>query len=394
MMPLRTFFMEDILEGARFSARFNLAESGSRSSSVGDLLTGAGLSPERAAGRFLATPLRDSPNWGRGDLRQKIAALHPDCGPDDVLVTTGTSEALFLLFRALRPARTALVWPAFQLLYEVPRSLGSEIVRLPVRWRADESPYFDLGEWLTILERARPDCVVLNVPHNPSGLVPDPDSLATLVDRALASGAHVIGDEHYRFLASERAALGPTVFRRSPRVFVTGSYIKCLGCPGLRIGWLIGANREVLAAAQSEKNYVTHTVNPIAEWISVEVLRDLELPIWREHRRIWLANRATLAGFLAGSRALRGAPPAGGLVTCLGLAGASDLARYGALMAAIEEADVAVLPLAAMEIHPTEGEESSIERGLGFRLGLGAEPDVFAAALDVMEEACSGRGLA
>src|SRR5688572_29068528 len=115
---LRSFFMEDYLEGSRFTARYNLGESGARPRTVGELLTGSGVSPQQAMETFLSTLLRDSPNWGRADLRDLVAAMHPGATRDNVLITTGTSEALLLLFRQLRPRKVALAWPAFQLLYE------------------------------------------------------------------------------------------------------------------------------------------------------------------------------------------------------------------------------------------------------------------------------------
>ncbi|HEU4731244.1 MAG TPA: pyridoxal phosphate-dependent aminotransferase [Kofleriaceae bacterium] len=388
--------MEDALEESRFTARYNLAESGSRPATVAELLLGAGLTSDEVARGFLETTLRDSPNWGREDLRARVAALHPGSAIDHVLITTGTSEALFLLFRALRPRTTALAWPAFQLLYEVPASLGSAIVRLPVRWTAAGAPFFELAEWLAILERERPDCVVLNFPHNPSGLMPQAEVLDALVERALAIGAVVIGDEHYRFLASDTAALGPTVFRPSPRVFVTGSYIKCLGCPGLRIGWCVGAGTDVLGAMQSEKNYVTHTVNPITEWISLELLRDVTAPVWAEHRRMWRENRQALASALVRSSALHGAAPEGGLVTCVGLEGARSRHEADERLAAIKQAGIAVLALELMELgrdagasHPAHPEPSAIERGWGFRMGLGAEPSLFRRALATLERVCA-----
>lgn len=398
MERLRTFLMEDALEESRFTARYNLAESGSRPATVAELLLGVGLSCDEVSRAFLATALRDSPNWGREDLRARVAALHPGSTIEQILITTGTSEALFLLFRALRPRKTALVWPAFQLLYEVPASLGSAIVRLPVRWTAAGAPFFDLAEWLAILDRTRPDCVVLNFPHNPSGMMPEIGVIDALVERALAVGAVVVGDEHYRFLASDTAPLGPTVFRPSPRVFVTGSYIKCLGCPGLRIGWCVGADTRVLHMMQSEKNYVTHTVNPIAEWISLELLGDITAPVWAEHRRMWRDNRAALTSALGRSTALRGVAPEGGLVTCVGLAGARSHGDVAELLAAIKAAGVAVLPLDLMELQADAspprgrghgGEPSAIDRGWGFRMGLGAEPAQFHRALATLERVCT-----
>ena len=120
---------------------------------MGELLAGSGVEPARAADVFLSTLLRDSPNWGRADLRDLVAAMHPGATRENVLITTGTSEALLLLFRQLRPRKVALAWPAFQLLYELPLRQGAEVVRLPVRWDARGVPSVDAAEWLERLER-------------------------------------------------------------------------------------------------------------------------------------------------------------------------------------------------------------------------------------------------
>jgi N-succinyldiaminopimelate aminotransferase len=379
---LRTFFMEEHLESARFTARFNLGESGSWPTTVRELLAGTESGGDDAVDELLGLTLRDSPNWGSGELREHVASLHPGSSPDEVLITTGTSEALFLLFHRLRPARTALAMPAFQLLHEVPRSLGSSIVELPIHWDSLGRPFVDEPEWLDLLLRERPDCLVLNQPHNPSGLMLRPAFVAQLVDLALALKATLIGDEHYRFLASDDGPLGPTIHRPSSRVFITGSYIKCLGCPGLRIGWCVG-DHAMLAAMQSDKNYTTHTVNPVSEWLSCRVLRDLSAPIWRAHRDSWKANRRALAALLTGSRRLVGVPPQGGLVTAIGWNSVRSRAELDATFEAMRAASLFVLPLEAMELAAlARRSPGPLGQGFGFRLGLGARPDHFASALE------------
>jgi aspartate/methionine/tyrosine aminotransferase len=382
---LRPFFMEDYLEGSRFTARYNLGESGARPVTVGELLAGSGVGPTQAADVFLSTLLRDSPNWGRADLRDLVAAMHPGATRDNVLITTGTSEALLLLFRQLRPRKVALAWPAFQLLYELPMRQGAEVVRLPVRWDARGVPSVDAGEWLERLERERPDVVIINNPHNPSGLVLDAgllDAVARWVD---AAGATLVGDEHYRFLSSEEQVLGATVYRPETRTFVTGSFIKCLGCPGLRIGWTVG-DTALLARMQNEKNYTTHTVNPVTEWIAHEVLKDLDSPALRGARAEWLQNRRALAAFLERSRGVYGMAPRGGLVTCIGVRGASHARDFEARLSALSAEGVFVLPLSAMEAGSPDGAHP-LEQGHGFRLGLGMAAERFPEALEAIERA-------
>ena len=388
MDRLRSFFMEDFLEGSRFTARFNLGESGARPRTVGELLTGSGVSPQQAQDTFLSTLLRDSPNWGRADLRDLVAAMHPGATRDSVLITTGTSEALLLLFRQLQPRKVALAWPAFQLLYELPMQQGSEITRLPVRWDARGVPSVEADEWLAVLERERPDVVVINNPHNPTGLVLDSALLERVSRWTEQSGATLIGDEHYRLLSSDTEVLGATVYRPGTRSFVTGSFIKCLGCPGLRIGWCVG-DTAMLARMQNEKNYTTHTVNPVTEWISHEVLKDLASPVMREAREDWQRNRRTLASFLERSQGVYGVAPAGGIVTCIGVRGVTSTQQFEAKLQALGEAGVFVLPLSAME-HGDAAGAHPLERGHGFRLGVGIQPERFADALETLERVTRG----
>jgi N-succinyldiaminopimelate aminotransferase len=388
MELLRSFFMEDYLEGSRFTARYNLGESGARPRTVRELLEGSGVGTQQAMDTFLSTLLRDSPNWGRADLRDLVAAMHPGATRDNVLITTGTSEALLLLFRQLRPRKVALAWPAFQLLYELPMQQGARILRLPVRWDTRGVPSVDGGEWLALLERESPDVVIINNPHNPSGLVLEPGLLEQVSRWCERSGAALVGDEHYRFLSSETEVLGATVYRPGARTFVTGSFIKCLGCPGLRIGWCVG-DTAMLARMQNEKNYTTHTVNPVTEWIAYEVLKELGSPALRQARQEWLENRRLLASFLERSEEVYGTAPSGGLVTCIGVRGVAGAREFEARLQALSQAGVFVLPLSAME-HGEPGGAHPLERGHGFRLGLGLGPERFPEALEAIERATRG----
>jgi|GEM_PF-620021 len=393
MKRLRTFLMEDHLEAHRFTARFNLGESGGRPRIMKEFVEGAGLDARAASDMFLSLSLRDSPNWGRDDLRDSIAALHPGATRENVLVTTGTSEALLLLFRRLAPRKVAMAVPAFQLLYEIPMALGATLVPLPIRWSEEAVPSIDADMWLKILARENPDCIVINNPHNPSGLLFDEALLRAISDHAERTGASLIFDEHYRFLSSDEAVAGASGYAQNERTFATGSFTKCLGAPGLRVGWCVGPS-EILADMQSEKNYTTHTVNPVSEWLAATLLADLKLPGFAQARVEWKQNRKVLADFLEKSRTLQGVSPQGGLVTAVGFRAARTRAQFELFLKALLQGGVFCLPLESMEFGPTLGatDPTAIEQGLGVRLGLGVNPPEFAEALSVMEQLLMAAG--
>lgn len=384
MKPLRRFFMEDYLENFRFDSAFNLGESGGRPQTAKNLLNLSGVPEELAAQTFLNTLLCDSPNRGRQDLRELVAHMHPGCTPANVLITTGTSEALFLLLRHLNPKSVALAMPAFQLLYEIPLSLGATIIPLPVRWNAHGHPYVDEHEWIQILETQKPECLLINHPHNPSGLVFSTEFLNTLSQTADKIQCQVIGDEHYRFLSSDDDIMGPTLWQNHPHRFVTGSFIKCLGCPGLRIGWCIGPAKD-MDVLQNEKNYTTHTVNPFSEWISFEVLKDLNSPLWKNTRHEWLENKKILNAFLTQSASVIGCAPQGGLVTSIAFQQKNTTNQdfFQRLIAS----GVFLLPLSSMEFDTcTDPRPTDADFKNGFRLGLGTHPEKLKQALSSIRD--------
>lgn len=393
MKTLRTFFMEDWLESYRFHSKYNLGESGGRPRTVHELLTMSGLTKEEAAEAFLQIKLCDSPNRGRDDLRCLIAEFHPGAALDNVLITTGTSEALFLLFRHLNPKKVALALPAFQLLYEIPQAIGAKIIVLPIRYQENGKPYVDEGEWLETIRLQKPDCLLINNPHNPSGLIFRKEFMTSLSLLANKVGCVLIGDEHYRFLSSPNEILGDTLYQNNKFTFVTGSFIKCFGAPGLRIGWCIGP-KKALDSIQNEKNYTTHTVNPITEWIAHTVLKNPSSELFYSVKNDWIKNKMTLSQFLSHAKTVYGNPPDGGLVTSLGFCHAKSLQDAQCLSEKLLNKRIFTLPLSCMEFGSLDFQKeefykeiklSNINMGYGFRLGLGLEPDLFEKALFEIE---------
>ncbi|BBH52983.1 pyridoxal phosphate-dependent aminotransferase [Fluviispira sanaruensis] len=393
MKALNTFIMEDWLETYRFNSPFNLGESGGSPRSVKELLLGSGLSEKKSSEIFLDTLLNDSPNRGREDLRKLVADMHPGAQIDNVLITTGTSEALFLLFRYLSPKKIALPLPAFQLLYEIPSALGAQIIPLPIRFLEHGTPFVDISEWKKIIKENDPDCLLINNPHNPSGLVFEKTFLLEIKKLAKDVSCKIIGDEHYRFLSTDSEILGETLFDTSENVFITGSFIKCFGVPGLRIGWCVGT-KKVLDSMQNEKNYTTHTVNPITEWISYEVLKNRDSHLFKEVKEEWIKNKLILKDFLANSQTVYGAVPVGGLVTALGFKNVNNQDEVDKLLKKLIDGGVFILPLSSMEFgqyafqneHEYNGLRLSfINKGYGFRLGLGCTSEKFSRALHEIE---------
>lgn len=260
VVELREFFIEDRLEKFRLEAFCNLGESGIRNISLGELLDRLDLDIDCLKEISLA----DSANQGSISLRRHIATLYGNnVSEENVLVTTGTSEALFLFFSIFVKSNTSLslLYPAFQALYEVPMQMGAQI------------RYVDVtsNDWkLSDLWSTKPDIIVLNHPHNPTGIGLSPENWNELKETLPKLHSRILFDEHYRFLDFE-SDLTRSGFLLGENCYATGSITKCFGVVGLKIGWILG-DKNFIQKARSFKDYLTHTVNPLSEYLCEQIL--------------------------------------------------------------------------------------------------------------------------
>ncbi len=230
-------------------------------------------------------------------LRAGIATLYDTIGPDDVLVFAGAEEAIFCLSNVLLgPGDHAVVtWPGYQSLYEVGRAAGADVTLHDLR---------EADGWALDVERLigalRPDTrlVVVNAPHNPTGMLPTAEEWARLTDELAGRGIHLLADEVYRFLeldAADRLVAGADAFARGVSL---GVMSKSFAMAGLRIGWLATRDRDLLARCAAFKDYTTICSSAPAEILSIIGLRARHAVLARS-RQIVEANLVVLDRFFA-----------------------------------------------------------------------------------------------
>jgi aspartate/methionine/tyrosine aminotransferase len=205
-------------------------------------------------------------------LRAEIAALYDAIEPDDVLVFAGAEEAIFCLANVLLgPGDHALVtWPAYQSLYEVGRAAGADVdlheLREAEGWALDP-------ERLIATLRPTTRLVVVNAPHNPTGMLPTAAEWRRLTEELAARGIHLLADEVYRFLEldpADRLIAGADAFERGISL---GVMSKSFALAGLRIGWLATRDRDLLARCAAFKDYTTICSSAPSEILALIGLR-------------------------------------------------------------------------------------------------------------------------
>ena len=205
-------------------------------------------------------------------LRSEIAALYDGIEADDVLVFAGAEEAIFCLANVLfGPGDHAVVmWPGYQSLYEVARAAGADVTLHELRE--------DAG-WRIDLDRLRQQVtpatklIVVNAPHNPTGMQPDRATFDGLIALAKETGAQLLVDEVYRFLEFDEVDRLPAGADATSRGISLGVMSKSFAMAGLRIGWLATHDRDLLERCARFKDYTTICASAPSEVLALIGLR-------------------------------------------------------------------------------------------------------------------------
>ena len=264
----------------------------------------------------------DSESYGGRRLRAALAERWAGGDVDRVMVTHGSSEAIYLVMQlALEPGDELIVVdPAYQQLYDIAAARGCRVTR----WRLDPRDGFapDLAA-LRELAAGRPRMIVVNFPHNPTGV-------SITAERTEGAGRH-------RGRGRRLAGLGPRVRRAHlrrraaaaadhwyERCIAFGTFSKSYGLAGLRVGWCV-APPELLARMALLRDYIALYVSPVLEFFAEQAVRHAEriVALQREHAPANL--RAAVRMGAAVPELVRLTPPDGGVTAFVEFPGQPDV---------------------------------------------------------------------
>ncbi|MFH9573774.1 PLP-dependent aminotransferase family protein [Streptomyces sp. NPDC017230] len=216
-----------------------------------------------------ARALQYSTTEGEPTLRAALAARTSarglETGPDDLLVTTGSQQALSLLATALlEPGDTVLVEsPCYLAALQAFGFAGARVVAVP----GDEDG-IDPEALEELVLRERPK-LLYTVPtfQNPTGRTLPAARRAAVAEVAGRCGLWIVEDDPYGELRfeGERVPWIASYDGARDRTVLLGSFSKVMA-PGLRLGWLRApaALRRACAVAKQAADLHTPTVNQLA----------------------------------------------------------------------------------------------------------------------------------
>jgi aspartate/methionine/tyrosine aminotransferase len=243
--------------------RWNLSESGVQPLRVEELLDG-----EMGREELLGTALKYPESNGSKLLRERVALFYPGAAAENVLVTTGTSEANYTTLWGLleKGDRVAIMLPSYLQAWGIARAYAgrADAYRLVERRRG-------LGRRWTLdiesLERAvtrRTRVILVTNPNNPTGAVLTEEEMESVVAAARRVGAWIVSDEVYRGAEVDADRPSPTFWGRYSRVIVTAGLSKAFGLPGLRIGWIVAPPAQI-AKLWGYQDYTTLTPSMLSD---------------------------------------------------------------------------------------------------------------------------------
>ena len=284
---------------------------------------------------LLDTPVSYPAATGTPALRAAIAHLE-GVDPDSVLVMTGASEALLILFfLAAEPgANIVLPSPGFPANAALAESLGIAVRHYHLR---AENGFCVDPEEIRGLVDGDTRLLLVNSPHNPTGAVMSDEEMESLHDLCAERHVQFVSDQVYHPIyhgtPSRTAA-------RLQHATVIGDFSKALCLSGLRIGWMVDHDPARRERYLNARVYFTIAANVVGERLAVLALQHSE-QIYARARHLAGGNLKLLDEvFARHSDRLKWVRPSGGMTAFPWLASGADtrefcqaLARRGVLIA-------------------------------------------------------------
>ena len=177
--------------------------------------------------------------------------LDVELAESDILVTTGGSEALQILFNCILDDGDEVIIPEpFYPNYNTFIKTAGGSIR-PLSTTPEEGYFYADRARIEALINDRTRAIVVTNPGNPTGMVLTPEQLRMIADVAKEHDIFVIGDEVYRefVYGGEALATLASFPDAADNVVVIDSVSKRFSACGARIGALISRNRELMSHA-------------------------------------------------------------------------------------------------------------------------------------------------
>ena len=214
--------------------------------------------------------------------------------PEQVIVTSGTSPAMFMIFSALlEPAQEVILSdPHYACYPNFIRFAQGE----PVLVRVDEEDGFQYRpEEIEKEIGPRTKAIFINSPSNPTGTLLSPDRMEQLARLS----PYIISDEIYHGLVYEGKE--HSILEFTDRAFVLNGFSKLYAMTGWRLGYLIAPWEFIRPLQKIHQNFFI-SAGSVAQWAGIAALTQAQEDVKRmravyNERRVLMVRRLKELGF-------------------------------------------------------------------------------------------------
>ncbi len=285
---------------------------------------------------------------GEPELRQRLSARYTQRAgrliePNQILVTSGTQNALYLTFQTLAgPGDEVLVTDPLYATYEgLVRASGATPVFVPLR--PDRQFHLAAADVAAAIT-PRTVALLLNSPHNPTGAVLDAVEIAAIGALATQHDFWLVSDEVYEELVFDGIAFASALDAPAlaDRTVAVASLSKSHAAAGYRAGWLVGPT-DFCAAALPLSETELFGLPPFIQDAAAAVLAQGPSTIAPTMRANYARRARLVHDGLDGVGGLRVMQPAAGMFTLVDVRGRGQTGlEFGQHL--LDAAGVAVMP--------------------------------------------------
>lgn len=214
---------------------------------------------------------------------------------ENIVVGNGSTELISLFIKLILPKKAVIVSPAYsEYLNEIELS-GGRAELFPLK--EEEEFILDTDRLISVLTEDT-DLLVICNPNNPTGTYIDCEEIKKLLIHCRDAGVYVMIDETYvEFSDRDKNVSAIPLVKEFGNLFVIRGTSKFFACPGLRLGYGICSDKNILKSINERKD--PWSVNIFAEIAGRTMFADKEYIektlalTGRERKRIF----ETLKGF-------------------------------------------------------------------------------------------------
>jgi len=209
--------------------------------------------------------------------------------PERVLITSGTSPAMLLVFSVLLDREDAVILPDphYPCYPNYVRYVGAEPQFAVLH--EDEGFQYNVHVVKHILNQ-RTKALVINSPANPTGIITSPSVLAGLSELGIC----IVSDEIYHGLVYGEEQ-EHTVLEYTDNAFVINGFSKLYAMTGWRVGYVIAPSAFMRALQTLHQNFFI-SANSFVQWAALTALKECHTEVelmkatYNERRMVLLAG--------------------------------------------------------------------------------------------------------